>query len=946
MATIDPFLQQLAHLAHEQARLTASEREQQEKQNAERDGDDEKATTTAMDESAGGAIVSPLPMPSILPSRGIPYLQQHVQHYQKRIESLLSCLQDVRFGRQSANTQLMQQLHKSAQEMQRDVTSLESEWSTWLLLIDLRKSDESTRQASFDPSLAERYSEELVAGRLVSSPAGHPLVRILHILNWLEELAVMVLRVENNGEVSQRRTLRRMQRSMHPDQAKEQLDPDVESRLLTAGVIPEAGTIIEPADAEEEQRLLEYVWQLIRAGRLSQAIQLCRTYQQHWRAASLQGGERTHDEGMRQPDGSVIRVGNPTRLLWRYTCRQLSQAPGVSAVESSIYGLLGGHLPSALAYSGQYKYDDALYIYLKLLVDRMVDEWITNQGKMNEIVKQLPKDDHSSQILPTLTAVLTSLESPLNNLVSSAVHEVASSNPYVRLQKWLMLDEIDKVEQEMVRTIQRYLQIVEGKTTTMGATPMSGGALVPAEKPGQIINHTYLHFAFHLYLYLHPDCPHAEPLNESGMYILHSYLSYLQHHPSQHSLIAPYLQYMPSDKRIDFYVRFLSSKFVPSLERRQQLLAQLDTICPQDTLEVTRRLVQNIMSEEKGVTTSTAPTISAGASQRLTQQRPLAAGLLPSAPSTVPNLLQPTSSSSLSATANVSASDQSKIMSLDCFDLRSAANHTGMMDASGSHRHDTAHSLSAALAVVQEALSSATALMRQFVLEENYAAGKMLVKHLDENRWESLVRQVIAAAERGQITVSPLILSLEREYLQWKLYIKCLHWYDTWLTHQSTAPLHPPKFNPNHYSTLQQARMEYERFTRKYTTYLTEKETWEKDQADTVGRCVNAYMELFQYDGGWMISEEGSVQRVSELRAVRQLCIPTLVFLLMQMCMQSKQQQLGLALADLVASPLYSLHSCFTPHQLRALLAQCRSAYIATYLNKHNHDEEKQNVHS
>jgi hypothetical protein len=40
----------------------------------------------------------------------------------------------------------------------------------------------------------------------------------------------------------------------------------------------------------------------------------------------------------------------------------------------------------------------------------------------------------------------------------------------------------------------------------------------------------------------------------------------------------------------------------------------------------------------------------------------------------------------------------------------------------------------------------------------------------------------------------------------------------------------------------------------------------------------------------------------------------------------------SLGVADLLASPLYQLHTCFTAEQMRALLAQFRTAYIKARL--------------
>lgn len=65
----------------------------------------------------------------------------------------------------------------------------------------------------------------------------------------------------------------------------------------------------------------------------------------------------------------------------------------MSSVESSIYGLLGGDLSTALRFSGQHKYDDALYCHLRVLVDEQVDDFIRAEGKQEDTASRLPKTE-------------------------------------------------------------------------------------------------------------------------------------------------------------------------------------------------------------------------------------------------------------------------------------------------------------------------------------------------------------------------------------------------------------------------------------------------------------------------------------------------------------------------------------------------------------------------
>lgn len=77
--------------------------------------------------------------------------------------------------------------------------------------------------------------------------------------------------------------------------------------------------------------------------------------------------------------------------------------------------------------------------------------------------------------------------------------------------------------------------------------------------------------------------------------------------------------------------------------------------------------------------------------------------------------------------------------------------------------------------------------------------------------------------------VPPLWYSLDREYGHWRLYIKCLNWYDTWLTQHGTQPKRPT-FHPSHFQNATHAKAEYHQFAQKYERYAKEMDNWKKEQ--------------------------------------------------------------------------------------------------------------------
>jgi hypothetical protein len=91
------------------------------------------------------------------------------------------------------------------------------------------------------------------------------------VLSWLEEIAQVNLNIDVKGSVTFDRTLRSTAASRPPLP----LDPDGPLRSGQAH-------IINRQDKEEENALLDSVWQYLRAGQLDAAIKLCRDFKQPW----------------------------------------------------------------------------------------------------------------------------------------------------------------------------------------------------------------------------------------------------------------------------------------------------------------------------------------------------------------------------------------------------------------------------------------------------------------------------------------------------------------------------------------------------------------------------------------------------------------------------------------------------------------------------------------
>ena len=104
---------------------------------------------------------------------------------------------------------------------------------------------------------------------------------------------------------------------------------------------------LDPQDEAAQASLLHALWQLVRAGSVERAQELCRRCGQEWRAATLGGGD-----AWRYDPSKRDWVGNPERKMWREACDAISDRASNhremkgSEAEAALYGALAGSMES------------------------------------------------------------------------------------------------------------------------------------------------------------------------------------------------------------------------------------------------------------------------------------------------------------------------------------------------------------------------------------------------------------------------------------------------------------------------------------------------------------------------------------------------------------------------------------------------------------------------
>ncbi|KAH7886730.1 nuclear pore protein 84/107 [Phlebopus sp. FC_14] len=124
---------------------------------------------------------------------------------------------------------------------------------------------------------------------------------------------------------------------------------------LVAELDPDAvnkgnGRTLAADDAGYEKALAQALYSFVRAGRLDEAVEICRKAHQPWRAASIRGSllfqwraianEQREEDGTEDQDDAEGWQGNRHRRLWKSTCARAALNSNLSDSERTLYAAL------------------------------------------------------------------------------------------------------------------------------------------------------------------------------------------------------------------------------------------------------------------------------------------------------------------------------------------------------------------------------------------------------------------------------------------------------------------------------------------------------------------------------------------------------------------------------------------------------------------------------
>ncbi|OQR74680.1 nuclear pore complex protein Nup107-like [Tropilaelaps mercedesae] len=196
-----------------------------------------------------------------------------------------------------------------------------------------------------------------------------------------------------------------------------ELDPDAPIRQQR---------VLHEQDIEDEQRFFRCVFELVRAGKLTEAQKLAMDQGYFMLAAGMEGwkafrGNIRDEEGNLMPD-----EGNPYRDVWKAVVWKKLADDRVNAAEKAIYAALSGCLEALLPLCSNW--EDYLWAHLKTMVDVAIELHLRNVrgADIGRLPEEYPKENES-------------LDQVLKNLENRP--ELKANDFFRQLHKFLMLQD-------------------------------------------------------------------------------------------------------------------------------------------------------------------------------------------------------------------------------------------------------------------------------------------------------------------------------------------------------------------------------------------------------------------------------------------------------------------------------------------------------------------------
>lgn len=314
---------------------------------------------------------------------------------------------------------------------------LSEEADTWRLLYCLYLDSIQGIETPAPLKEYEKLSPRKLISDLFQSDAELRLMQL--IVDWLENCAAyhdsaIPSASRTGGTVHWENTLHHLENGMSLFDAESaatfvtELDPDAPRRQKKT---------LHPLDQEDEKTLCQSIFKELRCGRFEEAVSLCISAGQMWRAIILRGHVLLHYPEPPKIDATFPMVGNPSRDLWKWSCLGLLTETEENTYFRATLGVLCGHLPSLLTVCSASR-EDLLWAHLRVQIELRVDQFL--------------KEHHTTALLfGSDQNLLQQFEQPtelsLHRIFGcvNALHKTKFETYYQEMQRHLMLEQVNSM---------------------------------------------------------------------------------------------------------------------------------------------------------------------------------------------------------------------------------------------------------------------------------------------------------------------------------------------------------------------------------------------------------------------------------------------------------------------------------------------------------------------
>ncbi|KAI0338793.1 hypothetical protein BDW22DRAFT_1362509 [Trametopsis cervina] len=433
----------------------------------------------------------------------------------------------------------------SAEELE----ALRMESDTWGLLqaiMPLRKTQPPRFPRASTLLASNPYTPTTTLAQAVMH-ASRLLTELVVVREWLHETAPNPPHAEVTGaywRFTKHQTMQNLRTGKRD--ALGGMDPDAVNRG--------DGGMLAPDDVSHEKALVAALYAYVRAGRLDDAVELCKKVHQPWRAASIMGSllfqwravdshAQEEEDAMEGTDDADAWRGNRRRKLWKNACTHAALNTHLTSAERALYAALAPSPQTSIQLKAAcHTWEDHLWAQISVVCEEKESAEMSRlvasfwEGRPSgggasgeENMNMVREEEEEGEEEEWEKEVVGALESLANIVVDEGA---PADNPYHISQLHIILDRTDSLLEAF-------------------AEGLSDGSY-DRHSPDYP---TMTRFFAHLCLYLQMIDVSSPPL--ATQVILEAYLQVLEA-AGQRSLIALYAGAL-GDNAVERYAMFLTS---------------------------------------------------------------------------------------------------------------------------------------------------------------------------------------------------------------------------------------------------------------------------------------------------------------------------------------------------------------------------------------------------